>query len=75
VLFRLLTPRDKKYHDAVKAYEPYDKLGQPLPDTREKMVKLVNAAIEEQRRAYVLTNKRSEGNAPATIRAMADRLL
>lgn len=22
VLFRLLTPRDKKYHDAVKAYEP-----------------------------------------------------
>ena len=26
VLLRLLTPRDKKYHDAVKAYEPYDKL-------------------------------------------------
>ena len=26
VLFRLLTPRDKKYHDAVKAYERYDKL-------------------------------------------------
>ena len=36
VLFRLLTPRDKKYHDAVKAYEPYDKLVRPLPDMRER---------------------------------------
>ena len=26
VLLRLLTTRNKKYHDAVKAYEPYDKL-------------------------------------------------
>ena len=38
VLFRLLTPRDKKYHDAVKAYEPYDKLVQPLPDMRDQTV-------------------------------------
>ena len=33
VLIRLLTPRNKKYHDAGKAYEPYDKLVRPLPDT------------------------------------------
>jgi uncharacterized protein YecE (DUF72 family) len=74
VLFRLLTPRDKKYHDAVKAYEPYDKLVRPLPDMREQTVRLVKAAIGERRRAYVLTNNRSEGNAPATIRALADLL-
>lgn len=41
VLLRLLTPRDKKYHDVVKAYEPYDKLVRPLPDMREQTVKLV----------------------------------
>jgi hypothetical protein len=41
VLFRLLTPRDKKYHDAVKAYEPYDNLKHPLPDMRDHTVKLV----------------------------------
>jgi uncharacterized protein YecE (DUF72 family) len=74
VLFRLLTPRDKKYHDAVKAYEPYDKLVQPLPDMREQTVTLVKQAIAEHRRAYVLTNNRSEGNAPETTRALYRRL-
>ena len=59
VLLRLLTPRDKKYHDAVKAYEPYDKLVRPLLDMRNQTVKLVNEAIRENRRAYVLVNNRS----------------
>jgi uncharacterized protein YecE (DUF72 family) len=70
VLFRLLTPRDKKYHDAVKAYEPYDKLVHPLPDMRQQTVKLVKQAIQEHRRAYVLVNNRSEGNAPQTTKAL-----
>jgi hypothetical protein len=68
VVFRLLTQRDKKYHDAVKAYEPYDKLLQPLPDMREQTVKLVKHAIAEHRRAYVLVNNRTEGNAPQTTK-------
>jgi hypothetical protein len=74
VLFRLLTPRDKKYHDAVKAYEPYNKLVQPLPDMRDQTVRIVKAAITQGRRAYVLTNNRSEGNAPGTTKALADML-
>lgn len=74
VLFRLLTPRDKKYHDAVKAYEPYDKLVQPLSDMREQTVRIVKAAIGAGRRVYVLTSNRSEGNAPGTMRALADML-
>jgi len=36
MLLRLLTPRDKKYHDAVKAYQPYDKLVRLLPDMRDQ---------------------------------------
>ena len=74
VLFRLLTPRDKKYHDAVKAYEPYDKLVQPLPDMRNETVRLVKQAVEEHRRAYILVNNRSEGNAPETTKALYTRL-
>jgi uncharacterized protein YecE (DUF72 family) len=70
VLFRLLTPRDKRYHDAVKAYEPYDKLVHPLPDMRQQTVKLVKQAIQEHRRAYVLVNNRTEGNAPQTTKAL-----
>jgi uncharacterized protein YecE (DUF72 family) len=70
VLFRLLTPRDKKYHDAVKAYRPYDKLVHPLPDMRKKTVELVKQAVLERRRAYVLVNNRSEGNAPETAQSL-----
>ena len=70
VVFRLLTPRDKKYHEAVKAYQPYDKLVRPLPDLREATTRLVSQAVDEQRHAYVLINNRSEGNAPSTAKAL-----
>jgi hypothetical protein len=72
---RLLTPRDKKYHEAVKAYEPYDKLVRPLPDMREATVALVTQADGEHRRAYVLVNNRSEGHAPGTVKALHGMLV
>jgi uncharacterized protein YecE (DUF72 family) len=75
ILLRLLTPRDKKYHDAVKAYEPYDKLVRPLPDMRESAVRLVDRAVSEQRRAYVLVNNRAEGHAPGTAKSLYTRLV
>jgi uncharacterized protein YecE (DUF72 family) len=74
ILLRLLTPRDKKYHEAVKAYEPYDKLVRPLPDMREAAARLVAQAVEERRQAYVLVNNRSEGHAPGTVKAIHDLL-
>jgi len=74
-VLRLLTPRDKKYHDAVKAYEPYDKLVRPLPDMRAAAVRLVTQAVEEQRRSYVLVNNRSEGHAPGTVKALHGMLV
>ena len=42
---------------------------------RNQTVKLVQQAIGERRRAYVLVNNRSEGNAPLTIQALTDHLL
>jgi uncharacterized protein YecE (DUF72 family) len=75
ILLRLLTPRDKKYHEAVEAYEPYDKLIRPLPDMRADAVRLVRQAVEERRRAYVLVNNRSEGHAPGTVKAIHDMLI
>lgn len=75
ILLRLLTPRDKKYHEAVKAYEPYDKLVRPLPDMREATVALVKQAVGEDRRAYVLVNNRSEGHAPGTVKALHGMLV
>jgi uncharacterized protein YecE (DUF72 family) len=73
-VLRLLTPRDKKYHDAVKAYHPYDKLVRPLPEMRESAARLIHQAVGEQRRAYVLVNNRAEGHAPGTAKALYTRL-
>ena len=73
-VLRLLTPRDTKYHDAVKAYAPYDKIVKPLPVMRRETTDLVQHAIAKNLRSYVLVNNRSEGNAPMTVQALADRL-
>jgi uncharacterized protein YecE (DUF72 family) len=75
VLLRLLTPRDKKYHDAVKAYQPYDKIVRPLADMRDSTLRLVTQAVKEQRRAYVLVNNRAEGHAPGTAKALYTSLV
>jgi uncharacterized protein YecE (DUF72 family) len=73
-IMRLLTPRNMKYHEAVKAYEPYNKIVRPLLDMRKETVTLVNQAVTEQRRAHVLVNNRSEGSAPLTVQALVDKL-
>lgn len=74
VMFRLLTPLGVKYEQAVRMAQPYDKIVAELPTMRKDTVTLARQAASEQRRAYVLVNNRSEGNAPLTVKALVDRL-
>lgn len=74
VLFRLLTPLHIKYEAAVRMAEPYNKINAPLPTMRADTVKLVQQAVAENRRAYVLVNNRAEGCAPLTVQALVDSL-
>jgi uncharacterized protein YecE (DUF72 family) len=71
---RLLTPLKMSYEAAKKRAEPYTKIIEELPDMRRESVELVKKAIAENRRAYVIVNNRSEGNAPLTIQALSDHL-
>jgi hypothetical protein len=73
-IMRLLTPRTMKYHEAVKAYEPYNKIVRPLPDMRTETLRIVRQAVAENRRSHVLVNNRSEGSAPLTVQALVDQL-
>lgn len=41
---------------------------------RRDTVDLVKKAVGEKRKAYVLVNNRSEGNAPLTIQALRNAL-
>lgn len=60
---RLLTPLQMSYEAAKKRVEPYTKIVEALQEMRRDCVELVKKAVGEQRKAYVLVNNRSEGNA------------
>lgn len=69
-VLRLLTPLKMSYEAAKKRAEPYNKIVGELPEMRRDTVDLVKKAIEDKRRAYIIVNNRSEGNAPLTIQAL-----
>ena len=69
-VLRLLTPLKISYEAAKKRAEPYNKIVGELPEMRRDTVDLVNKAMEDKRRAYVIVNNRSVGNAPLTIQAL-----
>jgi hypothetical protein len=73
-VLRLLTPLKMSYEAAKKGAEPYTKIVEELPEMRRDTVELVKKAVEENRKAYVLVNNRSEGNAPLTIQALRNAL-
>ena len=73
-VLRLLTPLKMSYETAKKRAEPYDKMVEELPEMRRETVDLVKHAVAENRRAYVIVNNRSEGNAPLTIQALMKAL-
>jgi hypothetical protein len=62
------------YEAPKKRAEPYTKIVEELPQMRRETVHLVRQAVSEGRRAYVLVNNRSEGNAPLTVHALAGML-
>lgn len=69
-VLRLLTPLKMSYEAAKKRAEPYNKIVGELPEMRRETVELMKKAVSGNRKAYVLVNNRTEGNAPLTIQAV-----
>jgi len=72
---RALLKPGRRYADAVKQFQPYDRMQEPLPELRRDLVRLVSEAHRRRLEAYILANNRAEGNAPGTIRAVARQWL
>ncbi len=68
---RALLRPGRRYADAVKRFEPYDRIREPQPEVRQDLLRLIAAALRRRIEALVLVNNRLEGNAPGTIRALA----
>jgi uncharacterized protein YecE (DUF72 family) len=73
-VLRLLTPLNMPYEEAKKRAEPYNKIVAELPEMRREAVDLMKRSIDDGRRVYVLVNNRSEGNAPLTVKALAEQV-
>jgi len=68
---RALLKPGRRYGNAVKQFQPYDRVQEPLADLRNDLVRLVTQAHRQRVEAFILANNRAEGNAPGTIRAVA----
>jgi uncharacterized protein YecE (DUF72 family) len=72
---RALLKPGRRYADAVKQFQPYDRVQEALPSLRQDLVRLVTQAQRRRVEAFILANNRAEGNAPGTIRAVARQWL
>ncbi len=71
---RFLLKPGRKYEQAVKSFEPYDRLKEENPEARAAGKKLITEgkAAGPGKRTYVFVNNRLEGNALSTIAAMLE---
>lgn len=74
VVFRLMTPRARKYSEAVTMGASNGRLVKSLPRMRNEVVGLIRQALGEGRRVYVIVHNGLEGSALMTIQALADLL-
>ncbi len=72
VAARFLLKPGRKYEEAVKTFQPYDKVKELNLDARAAGKALIaeGMAAESARKTYIYVNNRLEGNALATIDAM-----
>lgn len=66
-LVRVLTPPQVKYAYVQKAYAPYDRIHQRLPEVRQDILHIVEEAMAREVELFVVVNNRAEGHAPGTI--------
>jgi uncharacterized protein YecE (DUF72 family) len=71
---RLLLPTGVPYAEAVRRFQPYDRIREPRPEVRAAAVALARRAMREGRTTWLLVNNRLEGSAPRTISALIEEL-
>jgi uncharacterized protein YecE (DUF72 family) len=71
VAARFLLKPGRKYEEAVKMFQPYNRTQEVYPEARQAGVALIQEGIKNpERRTFIYVNNRLEGNALSTIEAM-----
>ncbi|GAB4421009.1 MAG: hypothetical protein OHK0021_24870 [Bryobacter sp.] len=72
VVARALLKYGRTYEQAVKSFEPYERVQEENPGAREALRKILARAQRIKQPAFVFVNNRLEGNAPGTIDAVTE---
>ena len=73
VAARFLLKPGRKYEDAVKTFQPYDRIQEENPDARAAgKVLIAESKKSPDRKTFIYVNNRLEGNALGTIEALIE---
>lgn len=71
---RALLRQGRNYENAVKSFEPYDRIQDPNEETRDALRELIRRSLHRKQPAFIFVNNRLEGNAPSTIEAVVEEI-
>ncbi len=71
---RALLRPGRSYEQAVRKFQPYERVRDPYPEGRRALSQLARRARAERRKLFVVVNNRFEGNSPATIAAVLEEI-
>jgi uncharacterized protein YecE (DUF72 family) len=60
------------YESAKSQYEPFDKLVDEDPSTREQLARVIAGTVKGGQRAFVTINNKAEGSAPLSVSKLAN---
>lgn len=69
---RALLRRGRTYEEAVKKFQPYERVQEENPAGRRALRNLIRGARKKGQPALIFVNNRFEGNAPHTIQAVLE---
>lgn len=69
---RVLLRPGRTYEEAVRLFQPYDRVREPQPSLRHDLLRLMAEVVRRRIEGLIVVNNRSEGNAPGTIRALSE---
>ncbi len=62
------------YNQAVDRYQPFDRIVDPDPTSRDGFARLCEMAAQAHKHSFVIINNKAEGSAPRSVRLLAETI-
>jgi uncharacterized protein YecE (DUF72 family) len=71
---RALLRPGRSYKQAVQRFEPYERVQEAYPEGRQALATFAQRGRKDRRSVFIVVNNRLEGNSPATIGSVMDKV-